>query len=286
MSSWIEDEEQKQAIRSQLSAERKRLDQQWRNERMEIEKAMLECLTAFHALCKRVNGVRPGSVLVDRLAAMSCRLDTRSASRTSRTMGHRREIRFTCGEASEAPTPNQAVISAVIVQRERNGEKFWEHDTTIVIRKRCSFQDLLCWQEDQMLSAIKWIILESDSIGSDIPGTEFVTKAEVEAKRRCYVRIRLAKNGGFHGDPVRVAIDGETVGSLPQPSWNYWDAYTSWSQFNLEIGRHEVNVRFGDLSKSVTILVEAGQTVDYEIYQSAWTWNGTIRFRYLGTSPR
>jgi hypothetical protein len=295
VANWLEEEERDQAKRAALDAEEQRRRQQLAQKRATIDEAIAQRLNVFVALCERVNGVRAGSLLVDRLTVMSGRLDSRLAddAGVKHIVGHRRGIRFSCyakGEENELPSSDRVVISAIVKQRDHfwsadDGDKYYEVDETILVRKECTHQDLATWSDDQILGVLKWLVLESDQdIGYLIPGSAFVTRAEAVAKLNCYVRIRLAK-GDFRGPAVRIYIDGQVVGTLPQPSLGIsreWDsAYQGYSQFKVEIGRHEVSARFGDLTNSITLQISAGQTMEYEIYQSSWTWSGSVRFRHL-----
>jgi hypothetical protein len=231
-----------------------------------------------------VNVVRPDSISIDRLTAMSGRLDTRAARRdgTTRVVGTRRGIRFGCGEDSEAPSSTDVVVSVIIRERQEfsnsyDGVRFSETSETVLVRKKCSHQELADWKEKHILAIVGWVILElDDDIRSLVPGTEYVTLAEAEIQRRCRFQIQWAEKE-TRNIPVEVSIDGRVVGGFGK-------LYGAW--FDAEGGVHNVTVRSGDLSSSAAIHMIAGQTMQYEIFQKPWTWSGSIGFRHVWSAPR
>jgi hypothetical protein len=171
--SWLEDEEAAKAHRDLTAA---READQLRS----LETEVRDGLSSFIKLCSRVDTVRPYSLVVSGLRAEGVKpfysagaqpyyTTTISRPRSGIATTMRRAIRCSCS------IPNTVYLEAVSVVRYRSwsdmeGTSPGHGSDVVEVRKAVSPRDLSEWSEARMLSAIQWLLLESDSIEEYLPG--------------------------------------------------------------------------------------------------------------------
>jgi hypothetical protein len=168
MDNWLEAEEHKKAVSLQR------------------EQAVHEQLKTFYDLCNRVNDIRPNSLSINWLRAESTRTYTIRKTESDDDGGSmglwgKRGIRISC------PAQDETFIEVVINEHHHHIDRVCGDISSdrekVVTRKTCSIQGISDWREDQILQAIRWMMLESDTINDSIPGVEVVTEEAVaEAK--------------------------------------------------------------------------------------------------------
>lgn len=151
MANWLEEEEHRQSLLLQR------------------EEMVRTHLRALYDLCDRVNGVTPGSL---RMIGWFIIEGLRTYWIIPERVRGKRRLRLNC--QSDSVTFIDAIID------EEDIHRFMQDGTSlnrefVVLRTACSLHDLSEWREDQILNAIQWMMLESEAIKGNIPGTEVTT---------------------------------------------------------------------------------------------------------------
>lgn len=195
MSNWLEEQEHKQVLLRQQEALLEQAKAHKQALSLQGEQVAHERLKLFYALCHRVNGVRYGSLSIDRLKAEGPhrvieKLEQFDDGDIYSGVQGWRGIHISC------PDQHEVFIDLVITQRiYTDRKKFYENNTT-VLRKTCAIQDLSDWQEQRILLVIQWMLLESAAINDSIPGVEIMTeKAAAEAAANAAKAAAKARSG-------------------------------------------------------------------------------------------
>lgn len=261
MANWLEAEEQKKRLL------------------LEREESVHTGLERFYGVCSRVNSVRPGSLEINRLTitgtpsyTISKMQDDGDGGRTG-TFGSR-GLRFDCSHQ------DHFLLDILTIEHHRGfdrvaGDMTYDKEK-LLARKKFAFQHLAEWSDDQMLSAVQWILLDSDAIEECTPGTTVITEqapgksavvAPTATGELVIVRSK-ALTGSMYA--VQVTIDGRLMGEVKNGAT---------IKLAIPGGRHEVKVNGGGLSRSATIEVAAGQSVHYQMSFSNWgALGGGLKF--------
>jgi len=195
MANWLEDEEQDQATQRQSDLQQFKI-------RKQKEEQGFQRLDTFHALCGRVNGVRPGSHTIDRFTVHGPirQIDT-SHGYAEKLTGKRRWLRINC---SQEETLIDAVITELFITGNSDGPYTGQRDI-VVIRNACSLEDLSDWKEGDILQAIRWLLNETEAVKDSLPGREILN---AEARLVIHLSRRPYKDKDDPGS-VQVVVDGQ-----------------------------------------------------------------------------
>lgn len=250
MANWLEDEERNQAIQRRSDL----LESQLRQQR---EEEVLKRLSKFHALCKRVNGVKPGSLSIDRFKVEG-QIGHISAfvAYGEKLTGKRRGIQISC--PSQDITFIDVVITELFDTRDIDGPSTGQRDI-VVVRKTCCLQDLSDWKEDEILHAIKWMMNEAEAVKGSLPGREIMN-----AEGRLVIRFPFQDRK--YPDHVQVVVDGDVLGSVDH--YDQTNFGPEGCAFDLGIGEHQLTVSVRGSSRSVTVTIHlvAEHVTEYEVY--------------------
>lgn len=253
MTNWLEDEERNQAIERQSDLLQFKI-------RKQKEEQGFQRLGTLHALCGRVNGVRPDSLTIDRFTVHGPvrQIDT-SHGYAEKLTGKRRWLRINCAQEE---TLIDAVITELFINGNSDGPYTGQRDI-VVIRNACFLEDLSDWKEGDILQAIRWLLNETAAVKDSLPGREIMN---AEARLVIHLSRRPYKDDP---DSVQVVVDGKIVGAVSV--YDRTNVGQDGRAFDLAVGGHQLTVNGGGSSRSVTIHLVAAQVTKYSV---SFGWGG------------
>lgn len=165
---WLESEEEKTAL-----AEKKRilesnakniLDKQRDEDRIQKEEILKKNLGIFFNLCDRINKLdnNPYLLSISNLKVFS-KKDKKATNNWYDYYSDYREISFSITET------NQILIEIRCYQERYRQSYLQETIEKMLLSKKCLNQDILNWEEEKMISTIRWIIFQFDNIKKNLP---------------------------------------------------------------------------------------------------------------------